>query len=179
MVSHNLWSYVRTLQGERTQVVAMKKGYIAGGARNMDGDSQECRRNWRTKNGAVDMVRVLGQVAVTSELMKDISSDGFRKQGTTTNYNNQPHFRILPAHDSWKEKKDLYLQAFLECRCSFTPMVYSAEVIPGVEALAAQRRLAPILIFKLKWEYSGLCGFVRARTSLEIVRSNILLLRSP
>ena len=36
-----------------------------------------------------------------------------------------------------KEKKDLYLQACLERRRTFTPMVYSAIRIPGAEALAA------------------------------------------
>ena len=40
-----------------------------------------------------------------------------------------------------KEKKDLYLQACLERRRNFTTMVYSADGIPGAEALAAQKRL--------------------------------------
>ena len=77
-----------------------------------------------------------------------------------------------------KEKKDVYLQACLYCRKTFTPMVYSADRIPGAEALAIQRRLAALLNYKLKWEYSEMCGFVRARMSLVIVRSNSLLLRS-
>ena len=51
--------------------------------------------------------------------------------------------------------------------------------IPGVEALSAQKRLAAILSYKLKREYSEMCGFVRARMSLAIVRSNSLLLRGP
>ena len=58
-------------------------------------------------------------------------------------------------------------------------MVYSAEGIPGAEALAAQKRLAVVLSYKLKQEYLEMCGFVRARMSLEIVRSNSLLLRGP
>ena len=78
-----------------------------------------------------------------------------------------------------KEKKDLYLQACLECRRTFTPMVYSADGIPGVEALATQKRLAALLSYKLKREYSEMCGFVRARMLLEIVRSNRLLLCGP
>ena len=49
-----------------------------------------------------------------------------------------------------KEKKDLYLQACLERRSNFTPMVYSADGIPGAEALAAQKRLAALLSYKLK-----------------------------
>ena len=50
-----------------------------------------------------------------------------------------------------KEKKDLYLQACLERRRTFTPMVYSADGIPRVEALAAQNRLTALLSYKLKW----------------------------
>ena len=78
-----------------------------------------------------------------------------------------------------KEKKDLYLQACLERRRTFTSMVYSADGIPGAEALAAQKRIATLLRYKLKREYSEMCGFVRARMSLAIVRSNNLLLRGP
>ena len=58
-------------------------------------------------------------------------------------------------------------------------MVYSADGIPGAEALAAQKRLAALLSYKLKREYSEMCGFVRARMSLAIVRSNSLPLRGP
>ena len=78
-----------------------------------------------------------------------------------------------------KEKKDLYLQACLERRRTFTPMVYSADGIPRAEALDAHKRLAALLSYKLKQEYSEMCGFVRARMSLAIVRSNSLLLRDP
>ena len=78
-----------------------------------------------------------------------------------------------------KEKKDLYLQACLEPRMTFTPMVYSADGIPVAEALAAQKRLAALLSYKLKQEYSEMCGFVRVRMSLEIVRSSSLLLCGP
>ena len=56
-------------------------------------------------------------------------------------------------------------------------MVYSADRIPGAEALAAQKRLAALLSYKLKREYSEMCGFVRERMSLEILRTNSLLLR--
>ena len=58
----------------------------------------------------------------------------------------------------------------------FTPMVYSADGIPVAEDLVTQKKLAVILSFNLNWEYAELCGFVRARMSLAIARSNILLL---
>ena len=65
----------------------------------------------------------------------------------------------------------------MECRRNFTPMVYSVDGIPGAEALATQKRLAALLSYKLKREYSEMCGFVRARMLLATVRSNSLLFR--
>ena len=56
-------------------------------------------------------------------------------------------------------------------------MVYSADGIPGAEALATQKILSALLSYKLKQEYSQMCGFVRVRMSLAIVRYKILLLR--
>ena len=53
-----------------------------------------------------------------------------------------------------KEKKDLYLQAFLERRQNFTPMIYAAGRITGAEDLAAKNRLAALLSYNLKQEYS-------------------------
>ena len=58
-------------------------------------------------------------------------------------------------------------------------MVYSADRIPVAEALAVQKRLSTLISFKLKQEYSEMCGFVRVRMSLAIVRSNSLLIRVP
>ena len=58
-------------------------------------------------------------------------------------------------------------------------MVYSADRIPGAEALATQKMLAALLSYKLKQEYSEMCGFMKARMSLAIVRSNSLLLHGP
>ena len=96
------------------------------------------------------------------------------------NLNAGSYLRMTPRKalaKAEKEKKDLYLQACLERRRTFTPMVYSADRIPGSEALAAKKRLGALLSYKLKQEYSEMCGFVRARMSLAIVRSNSLLLR--
>ena len=45
-------------------------------------------------------------------------------------------------------------------------MVYSADRIPGAEALAAQTRLAALISYKLKQEYSEMCGSVKARMLL-------------
>ena len=48
-----------------------------------------------------------------------------------------------------------------------------------MEALATQKILDALLSYKLKREYSEMCGFVRERMLLAIVRSNSLLLRGP
>ena len=58
-------------------------------------------------------------------------------------------------------------------------MVYSADGITGAEALAAKNIWDALLSYKLKREYSEMCGFVRSRMSLAIVRSKSLLLRGP
>ena len=51
-----------------------------------------------------------------------------------------------------KENKEKHPQGFLERRHTFTPMVYSADEIPGTEALAAHRKIASHLRFNLKRE---------------------------
>ena len=58
-------------------------------------------------------------------------------------------------------------------------MVYSADGIPRAEALATQKSISALLSYKLKREYSEICGFVGVRMSLAIVRSNSLILRGP
>ena len=78
-----------------------------------------------------------------------------------------------------KENKDLYLQACLKRRMNFVPMVYPADRITGAEALSTKKRLAALLGYKLNGGYLGMCGFVKARMSLAIVRSNSLLLCGP
>ena len=58
-------------------------------------------------------------------------------------------------------------------------MVYPEDGITKLEALSEQKRLAALLSYKLKRDYSDMCCFVRARIPLAIVRSDSLLLRGP
>ena len=98
------------------------------------------------------------------------------------NLNLGSYLRMTSKNDlakAEKVKKDLYLQAFLDQRHYFTPMVYSTDRITGAEALAAQKRLTALIRLKLKQEPSEFCDFLWASISLAIVRSNILLLFSP
>ena len=83
-----------------------------------------------------------GQVAVPAESRADASAHDFWNQEFTAMfyiYICQPRYGLLPVHDTRKylskaekNKKDLYLQACLERRRSFTPKV-SALVIPSAE----------------------------------------------
>ena len=140
-------------------------------------------------NRAAILVRILGQVEVPADFRVDISVHEFWKRGTTVmfdirivNLGAGSYLYMTPGKALDKAEKEnnyLYLQACLELRSTFTPILYSVEGIPGAEALAAQNRLAKLLRYKLKREYSGICGFVRVRMSLAIVRSNSLLLRCP
>ena len=175
------------MQGERTQAGARQEVGEADGGTETVGESQGGRA--RTVNGAARLVRQPVQVVVPAESRADVSAHGFWKQGTTTmfdirivNLDAGSYLRMTPEKalaKAEKEKKDFYLQACLKHRRTFTPMVYPAERIPGAEALAGQKRLAAVLSYKLKLEYSEMCGFVPARMSLAIVRSNSLLLRGP
>ena len=143
----------------------------------------------RTVNAAARLAGQPGQVVVPAESRADVSVHGLWKRETTTMFDirivnldaGSYLLRMTPekALEAEKEKEDLYLQAYLEHRMTFTPMVYSADGIPRVEALAAQNRLAALIRYKMKREDSEICGFVRARMSLEIVRLYSLILRVP
>ena len=80
------------------------------------------------------------------------------------NLNASSYLRMTPEKalaKAEKEKKNLYLQACLEHRRTFTAMVYSADRNPGAEALAAQKRLAALLSYKLSGNTRkcvALCG---------------------
>ena len=135
------------------------------------------------------MGRGPGQVMVHIESRADVINPGFWKQGITAMFDMQiinldaGSYLCMTLKKALvkaeKDKKYKYLQAFLYHRNTFTTMVCSTDLIHGKEALAAQKRLALNLIFKLNWEYSEMCCFVRARMSLEIVISNNLILRGP
>ena len=142
-----------TVQGERTGAGArQEEGEVDGGTETVE----------RTINGAARLVGRPGQVVLPAELRADVSAHGFWKRGTTTmfdiqivNFDAGSYLRMTPEKalaKAEKEKKDLYLQACLECRRTFTPMVYSTDGILGAEALSAQKRLAALLSYKLKRE---------------------------
>jgi hypothetical protein len=76
-----------------------------------------------------------------------------------------------------KAKKDFYLQACVERRRSFAPLVYSVDGMAAKEAKAFEKRVASLLAEKWRRHYSEMVGFVRARMSLAVVRGVSLKLR--
>jgi hypothetical protein len=58
-------------------------------------------------------------------------------------------------------KKNKHLEACLEQRKDFTPLVYSVDGIAAREAKAAKRHHDSALAWKWKLQYSEMCGFVR------------------
>ena len=141
----------RTVQGGKTASRARQEGGQADGGTETVG---------RTVNGATLLIGQPVHVVVPAESRADVSAHGFWKRGTTAmfdirivNLNAGSYLRMTPVKalaKAEREKKYLYLQACLERRRTFTPMVYSADGIPGAEALDAQKRLAPLLSYKLK-----------------------------
>ena len=121
------------------------------------------------------------------ELRGDISAHGFWRRGTTAifdvriadtdapSYRGQDPKKVLARHE--KEKKDKYLDACIERRRQFTPLVYSVDGLMGSEARAASKRLASHLANKWKRAYSDVCGYVLSRQSLALVRATSLCLR--
>ena len=124
----------RTVQGERTGAGAWQVGGEANGGTDTVG---------RTVNGAEKLIGQTGQVVVPAESRADVSAHGFWKRGTTAmfdirivNLDAGSYLRMTPEKalaKAEKEKKDLYLQACLEHRRTFTTMVYSAPGIPSAE----------------------------------------------
>ena len=117
------------MQGERTGAGAWQEGGEADGSMETVG--------W-TVNGAARLAGQPGQVVVPAESKADVSAHSFWKRGTTAmfdirivNLDAGSYLRMTPEKDleAEKEKKDLYLQAYLEHRMTFTPMVYSADRI--------------------------------------------------
>ena len=129
------------------------------------------------------------QAATTIATRGDVAARGFWRRGTTAifdvritdtdapSYRGQDPLKVLEKHE--KEKKTKYLPACLQARKQFTPLVFSVDGLAGAEAKAAGKRLASQLAAKWTRAYSEMCGFVRSRLALALVRSTSLCLRGP
>ena len=123
------------------------------------------------------------------ETRGDKGAHGFWKSGVTCIFDvrviqtDAPSYRgrdpdsILAMHEGLK--KDRYLEPCLERRRHFTRLVYSVDGMAGVEAQAAEKRLASHLAKRWQREYSEMVGYVRTRMSIAIARAVTLCLREP
>jgi hypothetical protein len=128
------------------------------------------------------------QTIPSPELRGDLAVHGFWTKGQTaifdvritdtdqpTNRNTDPA-KVLLRHE--KEKKTKYGALCIAKRRTFTPLVFSVDGLLGKEATAASKCLASTLAGKWKRSYSEICGFVRSRRSIALVRSSSRCLRA-
>ena len=73
-------------------------------------------------------------------------------------------------------KKSKYLEACLERRRSFIPLVYSVDGMVCKEVRAFEKRVTSLIATKLDRQYSKMVGFVQGRLSLAVIRSTTMLL---
>lgn len=91
-----------------------------------------------------------------------------------THRNKQP-LKCLAGQE--KAKKDKYEAACHEQRKDFSPLVYSIDGMAGPMTRAAEKRMASRLAWKWHRQYAEMCGYVRCRMSIAVVRSNTLMWR--
>ena len=126
--------------------------------------------------------------AVPPEHRGDVAAHGFWQRGTTAvfdiritdteapTYRRMDPAKVLKKHE--KEKKDKYLEACLARRRQFTPLVFSVDGLRSKETDAACKRISSLLAKKWNRQYSDVCGYVRSRLSLALVRATSMCLRS-
>ena len=65
----------------------------------------------------------------------------------------------------------MYLEACLQQRRHFSIFVTSVDRLIGVEGTATLKMLAILLSTKLKQPYSKMCGYVKIRIAITLVRA--------
>jgi len=120
-------------------------------------------------------------------LRGDIGAYGFWRRGTTTifdvritdtdaaSWRHMSTAKVLRRQE--KEKKDKYGDHCRNAHLDFTPLVFSVDGMEGTEATAARKHLAARLAGKWNLQYSQMCGFVKARLSIALVRATSRCLR--
>ena len=123
------------------------------------------------------------------ELRGDISVYGFWNNRKTTIFDvrvtdtDQPSYKkrdpekVLASQEIAKRR--VYEPPCNDRRRDFTPLVFSIDGLMGKEAVSASRQLAKKLAGKWNRPYSVVCGYIRSRLSISLVRSVSMLLRNP
>ena len=117
----------------------------------------------------------------TLELRGDVAVHSFWSRGMTaafdvraTDTDCKSHIdvepsKVLSRHE--KEKKKRYSKACTDAHLHFTPLVFSVDGLEGSECSAARKKLASKLSAKWNRQFSQICGFVRSRMALTLVRA--------
>ena len=136
---------------------------------------------------ASETTQQTGSNAAGDKARGDVSINGLWKKGQTCildirvtdtdakSYASSSLSKVLEK--AAKVKKDKYLNACLERRRTFIPLVYSVDGMACKETKAFEKWVALLLATKHDHQYSEMVGFVRARMSLAIIRANTLMLR--
>ena len=82
----------------------------------------------------------------------------------------------IATYDNEVEKR-MYLDACLQQRRHFSPFVASVDGFMGVEATATLKRIASSLATKWRQPYSRMCGYVKSRIAITLVRSTHQFIR--
>jgi hypothetical protein len=127
-------------------------------------------------------------LAPPADLRGDLAVHGFWTRGQTAIFDVRITDTDQPSHRNTdpakvllrqeNEKKTKYGALCTAMRRSFTPLVFSVDGLIGKEAKAASKRLASALAGKWKRSYSEVCGFVRSRLSIALIRSSSRCLRA-
>ena len=125
----------------------------------------------------------------TAALRGDISCKGFWKNSSKAIFDvrichvDAPSYRGRDIKkvflDAEKSKRAKYHQRCKEARMIFSPLVFSADGMFAPESITVTKRLAGQLSSKWGRAYSEMCGFVRSRISIALVRSVHESLRGP
>ena len=121
------------------------------------------------------------------ELRGDVAVSGFWERGQQTifdvtvshvdapSYGGRPAEKVLAERARAKRLK--YESLCKETRRAFTPLTFGVDGTLGTSTVAALRRLASALAHRGGRTYSEMCGFVRSRLSLTLVRAAHTCLR--
>ena len=119
--------------------------------------------------------------AARPETRGDVSIDNFLEIGTTTifdvrvldldckTHKYRPPDKVLDSAETAKKNK--HLGDCLEARRHFTPLVFSVDGLMGKETQKAYVRLAQVISEKTGRANSHVCGFIRSRLSISIMRT--------
>jgi hypothetical protein len=152
-------------------------GVTAGGETEVPASPTKGRKGKTSKGGHVAGDDVRGDIAIHGLWKRGETSiiDVRITDSDTPSYASSTSAQVLER--AAKAKKNKYLEACIERRRSFTPLVYSIDGMACREAKAFEKRVASLLASKHDRPYSEMVGYVKGRMSIAVVRANTMMLR--